>query len=75
MDFLISAYAYNLFHLFQNRILKDSDQSITMNTFRLLFQKIAVKVIRHAGKLSLRFSPAYTRQRKFMYYWSLVLRM
>jgi hypothetical protein len=75
MDFLISAYAYNLFHLFQNQILKDSDQSITMNTFRLLFQKIAVKVIRHAGKISLRFSTAYTRQRKFMYYWNLVLQM
>ncbi len=75
MDFLISAFAYNLFHLFQNQILKDSDQSITMNTFRLLFQKIAVKVIRHAGKISLRFSTAYTRQRKFMYYWNLVLQM
>ena len=75
MDFLISAYAYNLFHLFQNQILKDSDQSITMNTFRLLFQKIAVKVIRHAGKISLRFSTAYTRQRKFLYYWNLVLQM
>ena len=75
MDFLISAYAYNLFHLFQNQILKDSDQSITMNTFRLLFQKIAVKVIRHAGKISLRFSTAYTRQRRFMYYWNLVLQL
>jgi len=75
MDFLISAYAYNLFHLFQNQILKDNDRTITMNTFRLMFQKIAVKVIHHAGKISLRFSTAYTRQHKFMYYWTLVLRL
>jgi hypothetical protein len=75
MDFLISAYAYNLFHIFQNRILEGTDQSITMNTFRLLFQKIAVKVIRHAGKLSLRFSTAYTRQPQFMHYWNLVLQL
>lgn len=75
MDFLISAYAYNLFHVFQNKILEGTDKSITMNTFRLLFQKIAVKVIRHAGKLLLRFSTAYTRQRQFMHYWNLVLQI
>lgn len=75
MDFLISAFAYNLFHLFQNRILKGADQSITMNTFRMTFQKIAVKVISHAGKLSLRFSSAYTRRRQFMHYWNLVLQI
>lgn len=75
MDFLISAYAYNLFHLFQNRILEGADKSITMSTFRMLFQKIAVKVIRHAGKLSLRFSTAYTRQHQFMRYWNLVLQI
>ena len=75
MEFLISAYAYNLFHLFQNRILEGNDKAITMNTFRMLFQKIAVKVISHAGRLSLRFSTAYTRQRQFLYYWNLVLRL
>ncbi|MBR2669525.1 MAG: transposase [Solobacterium sp.] len=38
MDFLISAYAYNVFHLFQNMILEGKDRMITMNTFRLIFQ-------------------------------------
>ena len=75
MDFLISAFAYNLFHLFQNRILKDSDTCITMNTFRSLFQKIAVKVIKHAGKISLCFSSAYMQQKKFMQYLNAVLQI
>ena len=75
MDFLISAFAYNIFHLFQNMILKDSDKSITMNTFRSLFQKIAVKVVRHAGNISLCFSSAYMRKHRFMNYWNAVLLM
>ena len=75
MDFLISAFAYNIFHLFQNMILKDSDKSITMNTFRFLFQKIAVKVVRHAGNISLCFSSAYIRKHRFMNYWNAVLLM
>lgn len=75
MDFLISAYAYNLFHLFQERILQGKERSITMNTFRMMFQKIAVKVVHHAGKYSLRFSSAYTRQADFLHYWNLVLQI
>ena len=54
MDFLISAFAYNIFHL---------------------FQKIAVKVVRHAGNISLCFSSAYMRKHRFMNYWNAVLLM
>ena len=75
MDFLISAFAYNLFHIFQNTVLKGADRKITMNTFRLRFQKIAVKVTRHAGKIFLRFSSAYQRQAQFFGYWSEVLQL
>lgn len=73
MQFLISSMAYNLFHIFQNRILAGNDRLITMNTFRLLFQKIAVKVTSHARKLCLSFSSAYNNSRRFMNYWNLVM--
>lgn len=75
MEFLISAMAYNLFHIFQNQILRGADQNITMNTFRLMFQKVAVKVIRHARKISLSFSSAYSNAKQFMKYWNLVLQI
>lgn len=75
MEWLISSMAYNLFHLFQNVILTGSDQTITMNTFRLQFQKIAVKITSHARKLVLSFSSAYNSQRRFMNYWNLVLQI
>lgn len=75
MEFLISSTAYNLFHLFQNNILSGKDRNITMNTFRLMFQKIAVKVTTHARKLALSFSSAYTNRRRFMKYWNLVLQI
>lgn len=75
MEFLISCMSYNLFHLFQNRVLREKDQSITMNTFRLAFQKVAVKVSSHARKLILSFSSAYNRQREFLQYWNLVLQI
>ena len=75
MEFLISSMAYNLFHLFQNLILKGTDQTITMNTFRIMFQKIAVKVSSHARKIILSFSSAYRNRKKFLYYWNMVLQI
>lgn len=75
MEWLISSMAYNLFHIFQNKILTDSDQKITMNTFRLRFQKIAVKITSHARKLILSFSSAYSNRRKFMHYRDMVLQI
>jgi len=67
--------AYNLFHLFQNLILKGTDQTITMNTFRIMFQKIAVKVSSHARKIILSFSSAYRNRKKFLNYWNMVLQI
>ena len=32
MDFLISSLAYNLYHVFQQTILEEKDQTIRMNT-------------------------------------------
>lgn len=75
MQFLISSMAYNLFHIFQNLILTGNDRSITMNTFRMMFQKIAVKVVSHSRKLSLSFSSAYNNKTRFMNYWNLVLQI
>ena len=73
MQFLISALSYNLFHFFQNTILEDTDLTITANTFRMMYQKVAVKVISHARKLILSFSSAYNNSRRFMHYWNKVL--
>lgn len=75
IEFLISCLSYNLFHLFQNTVLLAEDKKIRMNTFRTIFQKIAVKVIRHARKITLSFSSAYKNQKQFMKYWNLVLQI
>ena len=37
MDFLISSLAYNLYHVFQQTILEEKDQTIRMNTYRLKY--------------------------------------
>ena len=40
MEFLISSYAYNLFHMFQWEVLEESDKIITMETYRRKYQKL-----------------------------------
>lgn len=75
MQFLISSMAYNLFHIFQDTILTGNDRSITMNTFRMMFQKIAARVTFHARKLKLSFSGAYKNKKKFMNYWDMVMQI
>lgn len=75
MEFLISCLSYNLFHLFQNTVLLAEDKKIRMNTFRMKFQKVAVKVTRHAREITLSFSSAYKNQMQFMRYWNLVLQI
>ena len=73
MEFLISAMAYNLFHIYQAEILENEDQKITMNTYRIRYQKIAVRVIHHARQITLSFSSAYTKQNTFLRYWNKVV--
>lgn len=73
LEFLISSFAYNLFHIFQGMILENEDQKIMMNTYRIRYQKIAVKVIRHARNISLSFSSAYTNQNIFLKYWNKIV--
>lgn len=68
MEFLISSYAYNLFHMFQWEILEGKDKTITMETYRKEYQKIAVKLVRHSRKIALCFSSAYTKIKKFYEY-------
>ena len=66
MEFLISSISYNIFHVFQNEIFENEDKKITMNTFRMYYQKIAVKVIKHAREYTLSFSSSYNRQKKHL---------
>lgn len=75
MEFLISCISYNLYHIFQETILEGEDKKIRMNTFRLRYQKIAVKVVKHARSISLSFSSAYRNQSQFLKYWNLVLQI
>lgn len=73
MEFLISSLSYNLYHIFQNLILEKQDQKIRMNTYRLKYQKIAVKVVQHARQIILSYSSVYKYQRQFLNYWNKVL--
>ena len=75
MDFLIPSLAYNLYHVFQQTILEEKDQTIRMNTYRLKYQKIAVKVIQHARQVTLSFSSAYKNKTQFTQYWNKVLQI
>ena len=73
LEFLISSLSYNLFHIFQNIILENGDRKIRMNTFRSRYQKIAVRIVKHARKVELHFSSAYPRQDLFNHYMNKVL--
>ena len=75
MNFLISSLAYNLYHVFQQTILEEKDQTIRMNTCRLKYLKIAVKVIQHARQVTLSFSSAYKNKTQFTQYWNKVLQI
>ncbi|WP_365936224.1 transposase [uncultured Traorella sp.] len=39
IEFFISSLSSNIFHIFQNTILKNDDRKIRMNTFRSKYQK------------------------------------
>ena len=68
-QFMISSLCYNIYHLFRLIVLEGKDRKIRMNTFRNKYQKIAVKVIRHARKIILSFSSAYRYKKTFLKYY------
>ena len=72
-EFLIKAYAYNLYHIFKLAILEGKDQKMMMFTYRTRFQKIAVKITSHGRRLNLNYSSAYPYVDKFRYYLDKVL--
>ena len=71
-DFLLSSLAYNIYHLFQLDILEGNDHKIRMNTYRMKYEKIAVKVISHARSSVLSFTSAYMHKHQFIRYLSLL---
>lgn len=75
LEFLTSAIAYNVYHLFRNTVLSGEHRKMTIETFRTCFQKIAVKVVHHARKVKLSFSSAYKNRKAFMKYWNVVLQL
>ena len=74
-EFLISAFCYNLFHIYQMTVLQGEDQKIMMNTYRIRYQKVAVKVINHARQVVLSFSSAYKAKETFNGYLNTVLQI
>ncbi len=68
-QFMISSLCYNIYHLFRLTILEGKDLQMRMNSFRCKYQKIAVKVVRHARKISLSFSSAYRYKTEFLRYY------
>lgn len=73
MEFLISSLSYNLYHIYQNQILEKDDKKIRMNTYRIRYQKIAVKVVQHARQITLSYSSVYKYQKQFLHYWNKIL--
>lgn len=71
-EFLLKSFAYNIYHIFQSEILEKDDRKMMMNTYRLRYQKIAVKVIHHARQFCLSFSTAYKHKDTFLRYWNRV---
>ena len=67
LEFLLKAWAYNIYHLFLNRKAKHMPgiARMRMNTFRKEFIKIGGKVIRHARQITLCISSAYARKKEF----------
>ena len=67
-EFLLKAYAYNLYQIFRMEILEDRDYKMMMSTYRNRYQKVAVKIITHGRKKQLNYSSAYPHQKRFIYY-------
>lgn len=68
LEFLLKAWAYNLYHLFLNRKAKHMPgiARMRMNTFRKEFIRIGGKVVRHARQITLCISSAYARKKEFV---------
>lgn len=73
IEFLISGLSYNLYQMFKESILEGEDKKIRMKTFRINYQKIAIKVVKHAKQITLSFSSVYKRKDKFLYYLKKIL--
>ena len=67
-EFLLKAYAYNLYQIFRMEILEDRDYKMMMSTYRNRYQKIAVKIITHGRKKQLNYSSAYPHQTRYFHY-------
>lgn len=67
LEFLLKAWAYNIYHLFLNQKAKymPGIARMRMNTFRKEFVRIGGKVICHARQITLCISSAYARKKEF----------
>lgn len=67
LEFLLKAWAYNMYHLFLNQKAKHMPgiARMRMNTFRKEFVRIGGKVICHARQITLCISSAYARKKEF----------
>lgn len=67
-EFFLKCLSYNLFHIFQYRVMEGSDQNMTAGSFRRKYQKAASRLSVHARSLYLKIASSFRHGRKFMHY-------
>lgn len=68
-EFLLKSLTYNLFKIFQRLVLKGRDRKMTVNTWRMVYQKVVAKIVKHGGKISLKMASSFkTRWKRFRRY-------
>lgn len=67
-EFLLKAYAYNLFKMFQYRILEGQDCQMQMNSFRIKYQKVASRLSWHCRSWHLKIAASFSFGQIFMKY-------
>ncbi|NDO41982.1 hypothetical protein SAMN04489758_10557 [Thomasclavelia cocleata] len=66
---MIASLCYNIYHIFRLIVLEGTDLLMRMNSFRNKYQKIAVKVVRHARKMNLSLVVHIDIKKEFIKYY------
>lgn len=67
-EFLLKSFSYNLFKIFRYLVLEGKDCRMRARTWRNLYQKVASKLVRHAGSVHLRITISFRYKHKFKKY-------
>lgn len=67
-DLMLKTISYNIFKMFSFLILEGRDQKLCVQTWRLMFQKIAAKIVYHQREIFMKMARGYPWKDKFIYY-------